>query len=82
MDSYADVMAHYGHNLEVANYANRNAAVECVTCSQVLIDYEREGNEMGECDKCGTAYELSSKDNRCGDCGNCSGCCDHVGEGK
>jgi len=43
MDNYADIMAHYGHKLEVANYASRNAAIECVTCSQVLIDYEREG---------------------------------------
>ena len=43
MDNYAEVMVHYGHKLEVANYANQNAAIECVTCSQVLLDYEREG---------------------------------------
>jgi hypothetical protein len=34
-------------------------------------------DEMGECDKCGNDYELSSRDGRCGDCGNCSGCCAH-----
>jgi PHP family Zn ribbon phosphoesterase len=31
----------------------------------------------GECDKCGDSYELSSKDERCGDCGNCGDCCTH-----
>ena len=34
----------------------------------------------GECDKCGCSYELSSRDNRCGDCGNCDNCCTHKGE--
>ena len=31
----------------------------------------------GECDKCGDSYELSSRDERCGDCGNCGDCCTH-----
>ena len=34
----------------------------------------------GECDKCASSYELSSRDNRCGDCGNCGNCCTHKGE--
>ena len=34
----------------------------------------------GECDKCANSYELSSRDNRCGDCGNCDTCCTHKGE--
>jgi hypothetical protein len=38
--------------------------------------------EVGECDKCATSYDLSSRDNRCGDCGNCDTCCIHKGEGK
>jgi hypothetical protein len=41
MKDYADLMTHYGHSLEVANYGNVNAAIECVTCSEVLLDYER-----------------------------------------
>ena len=41
MNNYVDIMEHFGHKLEVANYANRNAAIECVTCSQVLVDYEK-----------------------------------------
>jgi hypothetical protein len=36
----------------------------------------------GECDKCASSYDLSSRDNRCGDCGNCSTCCTHEREGK
>ena len=37
----------------------------------------------GECDKCANSYELSSRDNRCGDCGNCNNCCTHkAGEGE
>ena len=34
----------------------------------------------GECDKCANSYDLSSRDNRCGDCGNCDTCCTHKGE--
>ena len=40
-NNYADLMRHLSHKLEVANYANRNAAIECVTCSEVLIDFEK-----------------------------------------
>jgi len=36
----------------------------------------------GECDSCSDSYELSSRDNRCGDCGNCGTCCTHEREGK
>ena len=40
------------------------------------------GEIAGECDKCANSYDLSSRDNRCGDCGNCGNCCTHKGEGK
>lgn len=36
----------------------------------------------GECDKCASSYELSDKDNRCGNCGNCSKCCTHEREAE
>ena len=36
----------------------------------------------GKCDRCASSYELSDKDNRCGDCGNCSDCCTHEREGE
>lgn len=40
------------------------------------------GEVAGECDKCAASYDLSSRDNRCGDCGNCDTCCTHEREGK
>jgi hypothetical protein len=43
MSNYADLMTHLGHKIEVANYANQNVSIECVTCSDVLLDYEKEG---------------------------------------
>jgi len=52
---------------------------------QVAIDYLKEviaKEREGECDKCATSYDLSSRDNRCGNCGNCGTCCTHEGEGK
>ena len=45
-----------------------------------IVKYRDKGE--GECDKCANSYELSSRDNRCGDCGNCGNCCTHKGEGK
>ena len=42
----------------------------------------KEGEGEGEGDKCANSYELSSRDNRCGDCGNCSTCCTHESEGE
>jgi hypothetical protein len=48
----------------------------------VDIEWTLAGEGEGECDKCANSYELSSRDNRCGDCGNCDTCCTHKGEGK
>ena len=36
----------------------------------------------GECDKCSSPYDVTSKENRCGDCGNCGNCCTHKGESE
>jgi PHP family Zn ribbon phosphoesterase len=36
----------------------------------------------GVCDKCASSYELSDKDNRCGNCGNCERCCTHEKESE
>jgi hypothetical protein len=40
-----------------------------------IVKYRDKGE--GECDKCASSYDLSSRDNRCGDCGNCDTCCTH-----
>ncbi len=44
------------------------------------IKQRLEGWEEGECDKCASSYDLSSRDNRCGNCGNCDTCCTHNGK--
>jgi hypothetical protein len=50
------------------------------TTLNTIVKY-RDGKE-GECDKCASSYDLSSRDNRCGNCGNCDTCCTHEREGK
>jgi hypothetical protein len=37
-----------------------------------------QGEELGECDTCGSPYPLASRDGRCGDCGDCRVCCKHL----
>jgi hypothetical protein len=45
IDSYDDLKAHIGHDIELAWYGGRadpvNITIECETCSLVLIDYNR-----------------------------------------
>lgn len=41
-DTYEDISRHLGHNIEVAVYGEANAAVECVDCSEVLLDRDNE----------------------------------------
>lgn len=33
---------------------------------------------IGECDTCGAWYDVSSRENRCGNCGDCGKCCMHT----
>lgn len=39
--SYTDLAAHAGHDVAVVIYAREHAAVECETCSLVLVDFAR-----------------------------------------
>ena len=45
--SFTDLAAHVGHNIEVVTYGDANAAVECVDCSTVLTDFDREPDPTG-----------------------------------
>ena len=38
--SYEDLRRHVGHEIVCVNYVGRNVAVECITCSEVLLDYD------------------------------------------
>lgn len=42
VDNYADMLRHAGHDVTVVTYAQgENVAVECETCGEVLVDYDR-----------------------------------------
>lgn len=42
--NYDDIARHFGHEIEVALYGKPavNAAIECMDCGQVLVDFDRE----------------------------------------
>jgi len=40
---YKDLLAHKGHKIECVTYGNAdNVALECVTCGEVLLDFDPE----------------------------------------
>jgi len=51
VQNYTDLRGHLGHQIQVATYGgNRNVAIECATCFEVLLDYDNEGEIMcGDC---------------------------------
>lgn len=42
--NYSDLAAHYGHEVCVVIYGGQNAAVECETCGEVLLDFDQHGD--------------------------------------
>jgi hypothetical protein len=47
-DTFTELSRHYGHDIVIAQYAGdlgkiENVAIECDSCNEVLLDYEREG---------------------------------------
>ena len=43
VQNYSDLIAHKGHKLNISTYSDENVAIECEDCFEVLLDYEREG---------------------------------------
>ncbi len=44
--NFETLRVHLGHEIEVALYGDQNVAIECLTCNEVLIDFEKfEGDE-------------------------------------
>jgi hypothetical protein len=41
--NYSDLIAHQGHKLSISTYSGENVAIECEECFEVLLDYDREG---------------------------------------
>ena len=49
VQTYKDLYMHIGHEIEVASYTDyadksipHNVAIECLDCSEVLLDFDRE----------------------------------------
>ena len=49
VQTYKDLYMHRGHEIEVVSYTNyadksipHNIAIECIDCSEVLLDFDRE----------------------------------------
>jgi hypothetical protein len=42
VSSYEGIAAHVGHRIECVSYAGENAAIECLDCNEVLIDFDKE----------------------------------------
>lgn len=40
--NFSDLMKHVGHKIECVTYGGINVAVECVTCGEVLFDFDEE----------------------------------------
>ena len=60
--SYTDLAAHAGHRVAGGIYAQENAAVECETCREVLVDFARaDETELAEllalAEQCGIAED-------------------------
>lgn len=46
MSNFDRVLSHFGHELEVAVYGdNENVAIECLTCMEVVVDYNQEDDD-------------------------------------
>lgn len=41
VNTFNELASHVGHDLECVIYGGRNVAIECLTCSEVLTDYEK-----------------------------------------
>ena len=42
VSNYSDLLQHVGHSFECVTYGGGvNVALECMTCNEVLIDYDK-----------------------------------------
>lgn len=44
VNSYDQLLRHLGHEVSVTRYEEENVAIECFTCYEVLIDFDRESD--------------------------------------
>lgn len=48
INSYNDLIRHYGHKIDVVVYAGQNVAIECEHCNEILIDFEKHSEDPDE----------------------------------
>ena len=70
---FKSLVEHRGHHIEVNVYGTLdggiyNAAVECMDCNTVLLDFD---NEEAEIHQCGSCEEIFSKPTADGNCPHC-----------
>jgi len=47
--NYAELVTHVDHSVHVVQYgAHQNVAIECLTCMEILVDFDFDGHEWGE----------------------------------
>lgn len=42
MSCFEKIQQHQGHEIVCVTYGNQNAAIECETCHEVLVDYDNQ----------------------------------------
>ena len=40
--NYKELKTHLGHKIVCISYGNDNISVECETCNEVILDYDKE----------------------------------------
>lgn len=46
--SFETLRDHVGHKIKIALYGDQNVAIECVTCNEVLVDFDRYEDEEND----------------------------------
>ena len=56
--NFKELSNHVGHKVEVVTYGKNgevwNVAIECMTCNEVLLDFDN----LDECPECGDSVEM------------------------
>ena len=42
VNNYDELNAHFMHSISIVRYDNQNVAIECFTCHEVLLDFDRD----------------------------------------
>ena len=46
VNNYEELSRHIGHKIVCVGYGNQNVAIECETCNEILLDFDK-GEEDG-----------------------------------